>query len=172
METFVLADHSLQSSRRTDLNDIETFKTRLVRVDLARRSGPRDILRHSLRKLFRYLWFFIRKNRSCGDTDYDSAAVLEANLKRRYQNTAQIAEYITRFVVAVLAGALLVIPLIILSNQSKGSAQLITVSTCIVVFSLLVSLVSKASNEQTVVASAGYAAVLVVFLSNSSNQEC
>ena len=171
METFALADHTLQSSRRTDFNDIETFKTRLVRVDLARRDGPRDVLRHSFRKLFRYIWFFIRQRRSGSykSEGYDSAAFLEAKLKRRYQNTARIAECMTRFVVALLAGAFLVVPLVILSHQSKNEAQLITVSVCIIVFSLLISLVSKASNEQTMVASAGYAAVLVVFLSNNHN---
>ncbi|KAL8668688.1 MAG: hypothetical protein Q9168_006693 [Polycauliona sp. 1 TL-2023] len=172
METFALADHSLQSERRNDLNEIETFKTRLVRVDLARRDGPRDILRHCFRKVFRYFWFFIRQKRSlCHAPEaYDSAAMLEANLKRRYQNTARIAECMTRFVVAMLAGAFLVVPLVILSHESEREAQLVTVSVCIIIFSLLVSLVSKASNEQTMVASAGYAAVLVVFLSNNPQQ--
>ncbi|KAL8890773.1 MAG: hypothetical protein Q9192_005827 [Flavoplaca navasiana] len=157
METFALADHSLQSHRRSDLNDIETFKTRLVRADLARRDGPRDILRHCFRKVLRHIWFFIRQKSSLTHPSeaYDSVAVLEANLKQTYQNTARIAECLTRFVVAILAGAFLVVPLIILSQEPSRGAQLVIVSVCILIFGLLVSLVSKASNEQVMMASAG-----------------
>ncbi|KAL9028633.1 MAG: hypothetical protein Q9180_007135, partial [Flavoplaca navasiana] len=84
METFALADHSLQSHRRSDFNNIETFKTRLVRVDLARRDGPGDILRHCFRKVLRHIWFCIRQKSSLAHPSaaYDSAAVLEANLKQ------------------------------------------------------------------------------------------
>ena len=169
METFALADNHMQSNLRNDLNPYETYKTRLVRVDQARRSGSRDILRHSFRKCFRYFWYFIRLRRSRSHTSdsFASASTLEANLKQTYQNTARLAECMSRFVVALLAGIFLVIPLIVMSYQSRKETHLITVSVCIVVFSLLVSLVSKASNEQTMAASAGYAAVLVVFLSNS-----
>ena len=171
METFSLADNSWESRLRTELNPYETYKTRLIRVDQAHRNDSRDIIRHTLRKCFRAFWFFVRHNGIEGDArvPYTSASTLESNLKRSYQNTAGLADSVTRFLVALLAGAFLVIPLAILSHQSSSQTHLITVSTCIVIFSFLVSLVSKASNEQTMVASAGYAAVLVVFLSNSSN---
>lgn len=172
METYALADCSRESHLRTDLNRYETYKTRLVRVDQAHRQDSRDILRHVFRKSLRAFWFFIRqggKGKDARET-YASAPTLESNSKTSYQNTARLAEVITRFTVALLAGAFLVIPMVILSHQSSSKIQLITISICIVIFSLLVSLVSKASNEQTMVASAGYAAVLVVFLSNSSNR--
>lgn len=171
METFSLADNSWESRLRTDFNPYETYKTRLVRVDQERRNGSRDILRHVLRRYFRALWFFVRQDgiRRNRCEPYASASTLESDLKESYQNTARLAEIITRFLVALLAGAFLVIPLILLSYQSSSRTHLITVSTCIVIFSLLVSLASKASNEQTMMASAGYAAVLVVFLSNGSN---
>ena len=50
METFVLADNGWQSNLRSDLNAYELYKTRLARVDLAHRSGSRNILHHGLRK--------------------------------------------------------------------------------------------------------------------------
>ena len=166
-----MADNSWESSLRTDFNPYETYKTRLVRVDQAYRTGSRDVIRHALRKCLRALWFFVCRGGIGGEVQepYASAATLESHLKKSYQNTARLAEIITRFLVALLAGAFLVIPLVVLSYQSSNQTHLITVSICIVIFSLLVSLVSKASNEQTMVASAGYAAVLVVFLSNSPN---
>ena len=169
METYSLADNSWESGLRTDFNPYESYKTRLIRVDQAYRSGSRDVIRHVLRKYFRAFWFFVRRGgigRGVREP-YESAAALESNLKKSYQNTAHLAEITTRFLVALLAGAFLVIPLVVLSHQSSSKTHLITVSICIVTFSLLVSLLSKASNEQTMVASAGYAAVLVVFLSNS-----
>lgn len=170
METYALADNMSQSHLRDDLNPYETYKTRLLRIDLAPRNGSRDILRHSLRKCLRAFWFFVRTARTRRDTPdrYSSASGLESNLNKGYQNTTYLAEVITRFLVAVLAGAFLVVPMIVLSNQSGSRNNSITVSICIGVLSLLVSLGSKASNEQTMAVSAGYAAVLVVFLSNSS----
>ena len=171
METYALADSAWQSHLRTDFTSYEAYKTRLVRVDQAHRSGSRDVLRHSLRKCLRALWYFLRYEGTTTDTPkaYKSAPDVESNLKKSFQNTANLAEVITRFLVALLAGAFLVVPLIVLSHQSSSQTHLITVSIFIIVFSLLVSLVSKASNEQTMAASAGYAAVLVVFLSNSAN---
>ena len=174
METYSMADNSWESRIRTDFNPYETYKTRLVRVDQAHRTGSRDIIRHALRKCLRALWFFVCRHHRGGivtepQEPYASAATLESHLKKSYQNTARLAEIITRFLVALLAGAFLVIPLVVLSYQASSQTHLITISVCIVVFSLLVSLVSRASNEQIMVASAGYAAVLVVFLSNSPN---
>ena len=170
METFALADNTAQSSLRKDFNPYETYKTRLVRVDLAQRNGSRDILRHSLRKILRYFWFFVCHRGTTDDISdtYSAETELEANRKRTCQNTTRLAEIITRFVVAILASAFLVIPLAVLSHQSSQEAHLITVSVSIVVFSLLVSMLSKASNEQIMAASAGYAAVLAVFISNAT----
>ncbi|KAL6720816.1 hypothetical protein ACLMJK_002741 [Lecanora helva] len=164
METFALADNSAQASQRTDFDPYETYKTRLIRVDLARRNSSRDIIQHSFRKCLRYFWFYIRRR---GHSSNASSSALEANLERSYQNTARIAEFMTRLVVAVLAGAFLIFPLVILSLQTRIAARLTTVSLCIVIFSLVVSIISKASNEQTMAATAGYAAVLAVFLSNN-----
>ena len=175
METFALADNGWQSNLRSDLNAYELYKTRLTRVDLAHRSGSRDILRHSLRKGSRAFWYFIRSggitHEHKASDSYTSAPDLESSLKISYQNTARLAEVIARFLVALVAGAFPVVPMVILSNQSSSEAHLITVSVCIIVFSFLVSLISMGSNEQKMVASVAYAAVLVVFLSHSAGSQ-
>lgn len=171
METFSLADHNGQSSLRNDLNPYETFKTRLLRVDLPPRRDSRDLLRHSLRKFVRRLWFYFfsgRGGQSEQNRSYSSASELESRLKNTHQNTALVAEFLTRFLVALLASAFLIVPLILLSLQRSNKAHLITVSLFIIVFAFLVSLLSKASNSETMAAAAAYAAVLVVFVSNSS----
>ena len=173
METFALADNSWQANLRSnDHNPYEIYKTRLVRVDTTGRSRAGDFLRRGLRKYLRAFWFFLwtggRKTPT--QNPYYSATELESNLKRSYQNTSRIADIIARMLVALLAGAFLVVPLVILSRQSSDEAHLITISVCIVMFSSLVSLLSRASNEETMVASAAYAAVLSVFFTNNSGQ--
>ena len=172
METFALADNSWQANLRSDnQNSYEMYKTRLVRVDTAGRSRSGDFLRRSLRKYLRAFWFFVRfRGRHAHQKQGPclSATDLESNLKRSYQRTSRLADVITRFLIALLAGLSLVVPLAILSHQSTTTAYLITISICIVLFSLLVSLLTRASNEETMVASAAYAAVLSVFFSNNS----
>lgn len=172
METFSLSDNPSQSNARNDLNPYETYKTRLVRVDLAPRSSSRDPIQHYLRKCLRTLWYSTRSARS-EDKDEESGikspvSNARAMFDRSYQNTARVAEAATRFFVAVFAGSFLVVPLVVLSFQTSKESHLVTVSVCIVVFSLLVSLLSKASNYETMAASAAYAAVLAVFISDNT----
>lgn len=172
METFALADNSWQASLQSDNhNPYEVYKTRLVRVDTVSRSRSGDLLRRALRKYLRAFWFFIRSRGQHAQkkhSSYSSATALESNLKRSYQNTSRLADVITRFLIALIAGVFLVIPLVILSHQSSSEAHLVTISIFIVLFSLLVSLLTRATNEETMVASAAYAAVLSVFFSNNS----
>ena len=172
METFALADNSWQASLRSDnQNPYEMYKTRLVRVDTVSRSRSGDLLRRSLRKYLRAFWFFIRfqgQHAHQKHGSYLSATELESNLKRSYQNTSRIADMFTRFLIALIAGTFLVTPLAILSHQSTTKAYLVTISVFIILFSLLVSLLTRATNEETMVASAAYAAVLSVFFSNNS----
>ncbi|KAL2058935.1 hypothetical protein ABVK25_000227 [Lepraria finkii] len=171
METCALADNSWQSNIPSDLNAYELYKNRVVRVDLAHRSGSRDILGYGLRKGLRAFWYFTRSGdikygRKASDL-YTSASDLDSSLKFSHQNTARLAEVIARFLVALVAGAFLVVPIVILSNQSSSEAHLIPVSVCVIVFSFLVPLISMASIEQTMLALAAYAALPVVFLSTA-----
>lgn len=172
METFALADNSWQASLRSDKqNPYEMYKTRLVRVDTVSRSRSGDLLRRTLRKHLRAFWFFIRSRGQHAHqkhSSYFSATELESNLKRSYQNTSRLADITTRFLIALIAGVALVVPLVILSHQSTSKAYLITISVCIILFSLLVSLLTRATNEETMVASSAYAAVLSVFFSNNT----
>lgn len=172
METFALADNSWQATLRSDnQNPYELYKTRLVRVDTVGRSRSGDLLRRTLRKFLRAFWFFVRfrgQHAHQKHSSYFSATELESNLKRSYQNTNSLADILTRFLIALIAGIYLVIPLVILSHQSTTEAHLVTISVFIVMFSLLISCLTRATNEETMVASAAYAAVLSVFFSNNS----
>ncbi len=86
---------------------------------------------------------------------------------RTYQNTTRIAEIVTRFMIAMVTEAALVVPLIVLSRQNSRKSRLLVVISFVSIFCFLLSLLSKASNYEIMAASAAYAAVLTVFVSNS-----
>lgn len=172
METYSSADNPAQPCLRSDIDFYERYKTRLLRADLPRCNGSRDVLQHYFRKGLRMLWFFmcsggINNNAQSSVLPNSKVDIESTSDRRSSQNTAQLADFLSRIVVAVLAGMFLVTPLNLLSRQTDNGTQLALVSIFIVIFAFLLSLVSKASHQETMAASAAYAAVLVVFIANS-----
>jgi hypothetical protein len=194
METFALADHP-ELAEQSNLTREETFRTRLIQVDRPVRSSVRDPIQHWLRKAFRRFWYHtlapkplkplapednVSRTFSSQSTIVPTESGLEGGTGsstlatrrrswRSHQNTARLADTVSRFLFGLLTGALLVAPMaVLLGQENDRTAQLITVSISIVVFSLLVALASRASPQETMAASAAYAAVLVVFVSTSN----
>lgn len=164
METMSLLDDEQQSSMRTELTLQEKFETRLVRTDLGTRSRTDPFQRwlHRYLRSFRY-WRMSKKVKSNPEAQMGFANEPHWS----YQNTIWIANVAGRVITAVVAGAFLVVPLILLS-PSVESAQLGTVSGCILLFSFLIGALLKISNYEMMVVSAAYAAVLSVFVSSDS----
>ncbi|KAJ3544312.1 hypothetical protein NM208_g3119 [Fusarium decemcellulare] len=78
-------------------------------------------------------------------------------------------DILARFLVALLGGALLVVPMLIMSLPEVDRIRsLCTVSVSVLLFSGFLSMFFKASNTETLIATATYAAVLVVFVGTSS----
>lgn len=173
METFSLADNISQSNSRQDLNAYEKFKTRMVRVDLPLRRSSRDPIQHFLRKGLRRFWYALNTWKLHTDDEEQGptgpVSRVMANWDRTHQNTARIAEAVTRFVIAGFAGAALIVPLIVLSYQHSQRGRLMIVSVFVSIFCFLLSVLSKATNYETMAASAAYAAVLTVFVSNGGS---
>ena len=164
METISLADCDLLSNNGANkMSDQESFSTRLVRVNLPT-NVSRDPLRSRLHLFLRHIWFRRRDTRGHGE----NLSNLSTARKKFSQNTTRIADKIARFLIALIVGLFLIVPLVILNYQNNPKAHLITVSLCIIIFLGIISLGSKASNQEIMVASAGYAAVLVVFVSSSN----
>jgi len=84
-----------------------------------------------------------------------------------YQNNILVADVLSRFLVALVAGAFMVLPLVMVSYQDTQKTHLITISIWIVVFALLASTMLKTSGIATMGAIAAYAAILSVFVSNN-----
>ena len=175
METFSLADDIDQAGNRQDLHAFEKSKTRMLRVDLPLRRNSRDPVQHFLRKGLRRLWYALNSWKLHAEDEEkqqkrrgSSCSKVLADWNRTYQNTARIAEAITRFLIGMGTGAALVIPLVVLSYQNSDKSRLLVVVLFISFFCFLLSLFSKASNYEIMAASAAYAAVLTVLVSNNT----
>lgn len=75
---------------------------------------------------------------------------------------------LARFVIAFAGGVFLVVPMIIMTLRPSETKSLVTVSVAVVIFSLILAFGIRVSNVETVVSTATYAAVLVVFVGTSS----
>jgi hypothetical protein len=170
METFSLLDDEKQASLRNDLSLYEVYKTRLLRVDLGTRSRTDPFQRwcHRHLRAFRY-WLLSRKSQH----NEEGLGSFGSRLHRKwsYQNTILIADIIGRLTTAMLTIMFLVAPLAILSSSHWPTSNvngLVVVSVCILILTSLVSLFLNISSFEMMAVSATYAAVLSVFLSNTS----
>ncbi|KAK5655838.1 hypothetical protein OQA88_5377 [Cercophora sp. LCS_1] len=75
---------------------------------------------------------------------------------------------LVRFIVALAGGLFLVAPMLIMSINPSQLKSLLTVSSAVLFFALAVSLVVRVSNIETLVSTATYAAVLVVFVGTTT----
>jgi hypothetical protein len=170
MEKSSLADSDLLSSQQTHLAPHEVFSTRILRVDLPPQSS-KDPLRRWLHGRLRSLRFDRWKNISAQQESgfHDVSQTMETKRRKHYRDNTSMADVSARLLMAITAAIFFVIPLVILNFQNSTKAHLLTVCLCIIIFSLIISLGTKASNQETMVACGGYAAVLVVFVSSSNN---
>ncbi|TKA81839.1 hypothetical protein B0A49_01069 [Cryomyces minteri] len=79
----------------------------------------------------------------------------------------RLVDYLARFFVSIFGGASLLVPMIIMVFSDSRNTNLIITSAFVLFFSIVLSVGSKASNQEILAATAGYAAVLVVFIGTS-----
>lgn len=85
------------------------------------------------------------------------------------ETVSPFVDKLTRFIIAFTGGAALVIPMLIMSLPYRDRTKsLVTVSIAVTLFASMMSVGIRASNSETLVATATYAAVLVVFVGTSS----
>lgn len=163
MDTFSLLDDERQAVLRDDLTLHEMYKTRLVRVDQPSR-GRQDPLQRKIHQFLRNLRYRKISKQTEGDAE---------NLRRpkngqgwSTQNTSLIADVVSRFILAIVIGIFLTVPLASLADEQRKGVQLAVIAVCIVAFASLVSVALKASNLEMMIVTAGYAAIISVFVSN------
>ena len=165
METVSLLDDGKQSSLQTELSLFERYKTRLVRADVGTRSRTDPFQRwlHKRLRAFRY-WRIANIMKQKGPESPRSSPKYHWS----HQNTVLIASIAGRLVAAIIAAAFLVTPLAILSTRSIKGTQVTVVCVFVLLFAAVVTTLLKVSSYEMMAASAAYAAVLSVFVSNNS----
>lgn len=73
-------------------------------------------------------------------------------------------EKVARFLIAMFGAVSILVPMIIMSLDPSKAKSLITTSVAVVIFACCCSLTLQTANDQTLAATAGYAAVLMVFV--------
>lgn len=120
----------------------------------------RDLIRETLRKhLPVYLsWTKTEKDHYRSEYSHNEPPKLYSPFLHR----------LARFIVGVIGGAWLVVPLLIMAFDSSFTKTMVTVSVAVVLFALAISLLFESDNKETLTATATYAAVLVVFVGTST----
>jgi hypothetical protein len=85
------------------------------------------------------------------------------------RKTSAFVDALARFILAVIGGASLIVPMIIMTLHPSQAKSLITTSVAVIFFSFFMSVGIKSTNQDTLGATAAYAAVLVVFVGTSSS---
>ncbi|KAF4842317.1 hypothetical protein CGCSCA4_v008797 [Colletotrichum siamense] len=86
------------------------------------------------------------------------------------KTVSPLVDKLARFIISFAGGASLIVPMLIMRLPGQDTTKsLIVTSVAVTLFSGLMGLVFKVSNAETVVATATYAAVLVVFVGTSSS---
>lgn len=88
------------------------------------------------------------------------------------KNVSPVVDSLARFIVAFAGGASLVVPMLIMSLPSTNKTKsIVTVSVAVTLFAMTMSIGIRTSNADTLVATATYAAVLIVFVGTSQSAQ-
>ncbi len=83
------------------------------------------------------------------------------------QAISPLVDKLARFVVGFVGGAALVVPMLVMSIHKSQRKSLTTTSVAVVLFAIAMAVGIRATNSETLAATAAYAAVLVVFVGTS-----
>jgi hypothetical protein len=118
-----------------------------------------DMLRDKLRH-----WLPARLTYSSEERRFRSKEFDEGRSPREISD---FVDNLVRLSIALVAGAFLIGPMCVMSIRPSLTKNLITASVCTILFAAGLSLGVKSSNVETLVATATYSAVLVVFVGSS-----
>lgn len=84
------------------------------------------------------------------------------------EEVSPIVDSIARLVISVIAGAAVIAPVVVMEVAGRSVRKnLITMSVAIGIFAVVLAFGGKASNAETLIATATYAAVVAVFVGTS-----
>jgi hypothetical protein len=91
----------------------------------------------------------------------------DAELPPRSLVLSSIVDHTARFLLALIGGSFLLVPIIVMNFVDSQNMRLVVASVFVLAFSLFLSFLSRASNQEILGGSAAYAAVLVVFVGSA-----
>lgn len=166
LETFSLLDDEQQSSYHQELSLPEMHKMRLLRVDKQFDRIRQDPIQQWLQKTLRNRHYRNLAARSSSVDDCRPRIVRGAK-EWSQQSTSYVASIIARVISALLLAAFLLVPLVLLSEQSSKGIQLAIITVSIILFCCFVSVMLKVSHLEMIIVCAAYTAILSVFISNA-----
>lgn len=84
------------------------------------------------------------------------------------RHVSEFVDRLARFVIAIAGGVFLIVPMVVMTLGPSETKSLITAAAAVMIFALILSFGIRVSNVETLVSTATYAAVLVVFVGTSS----
>jgi VIT1/CCC1 family predicted Fe2+/Mn2+ transporter len=85
------------------------------------------------------------------------------------KEVSPFVDRLVRFVISFIGGVFLVAPMVIMTFHQSQTKSLVTVSVAVVLFALILSFGIRVPNAETLISTATYAAVLVVFVGTSTS---
>ena len=95
----------------------------------------------------------------------EAKKIIESYHRRPY-SVSPVVDIAARLLVAIIGGLLVLVPMTTLCYVTEIRWVLIVTFLFTIFFSIALSIVSRASNDQIIMATAAYGAVLVVFVAN------
>jgi hypothetical protein len=128
---------------------------------------------HQITFLVRPLRFFHYTSKSfkfgiVGQYDEHIAAL------RRRPEKLKLTPIVTRFAIftiSLMGGVSLIVPMVVLIYTRSMSIKIVALSISVLAFAAMLAVFTRAKNQELLVATAAYAAVLVVFLGSSSSPQ-
>lgn len=94
---------------------------------------------------------------------------IKKNKRPQPEEISPFVDKLARLILAFGAGASLIVPVVIMRLNTNVTKSLITTSVAVVLFAVFLAFAVRASNTDTLAATATYAAVLVVFVGTSGH---
>ncbi|EME79925.1 uncharacterized protein MYCFIDRAFT_141986 [Pseudocercospora fijiensis CIRAD86] len=92
----------------------------------------------------------------------------DPNIKYKPQKLSASADRLARFLVAMSGALFILVPMYIMVLHNSQTTNLVATTVAVILFAVMCSITMRATNDQTLGATAAYAAVLVVFVGLTS----
>jgi hypothetical protein len=149
--------HYFPITNKSDLPDVAPFESANYWCLPRTNKQPLDQVREFLRQHLPNSISWSREEKNYSDRAYKAGNFLPEHLSRT-------AEVLARFLVAMIGALFILVPIYIMAIHTSRDKNLVTTTVAVVLFATVCSVTLRTTYDQTLGATAAYAAVLVVFV--------